>query len=333
VALATNGYSATFASPAVGTAKAVTVSGLSLSGSAAGNYTLTQPVGLTANITAGAIAKLAFTTQPGLASAGAIFGTQPVVKTQDQYGNDSTAGLAANLTVTVTLSSGTGPLQGTATLDIGTNAGNGTVSFTNLRIDPAGDKQLTASASGLTAAVSATFNVANVAPVASNATFPRPRNVPLKILISNLLTNATDINGDALQLAGVSASSTNGATLYTNATYVLYSVPPGGKVSDSFIYTVSDGTASGSGTVLITMQADPPGTNSNQVAYGLVDGKPTITFAGVPGYPYTVQRTQDLIGTPIWTDLLSTNAPAAGLFQFVDQNPPVGSLFYRAINR
>jgi len=332
VKLSTNGYTATFGSAAVGNNKIVSVGGLTLTGTAAANYTLTQP-SLTANITEGVVAKLAFTTQPSLASAGVPFGQQPVVQTQDQYGNNSTVGLPANLVVTLSLSSGTGPLQGTSTLDIGGAAGNGAVHCTDLRIDPSGAKQLSANASGMTGASSTTFDIANVAPVANTATFTRPRNVPLKLLISNLLTNAIDTNGDSLTLVAVSSASTNGANLYTNATYVLYSPPPGGNVTDSFAYTVSDGTASSSGTVLINMQPDPTGTNSNVAAYGLVNGKPTFTFAGIPGYTYEVQRTQDLSGIPAWTDLLITNAPPAGLFQCADQNPPVGSVFYRAINR
>ena len=51
VSLSTNGYTANFVSANVGTGIAVTISGLSLSGPSAPNYTLTQPVGLTANIT------------------------------------------------------------------------------------------------------------------------------------------------------------------------------------------------------------------------------------------------------------------------------------------
>ena len=51
--LSTNGYVANFASAGIGTNKAVTVSGLTLTGSASTNYTLTQPTGLTANITGG----------------------------------------------------------------------------------------------------------------------------------------------------------------------------------------------------------------------------------------------------------------------------------------
>src|SRR5208282_5363183 len=55
VSLSTNGYTANFSSAGVGTSIGVTVSGLSLTGSSATNYTLIQPVGLTANITAKAL--------------------------------------------------------------------------------------------------------------------------------------------------------------------------------------------------------------------------------------------------------------------------------------
>ncbi len=111
-------------------------------------------------ISPAAMSRLVFTTQPGGATAGSAFSTQPVLSTQDQFGNNTAAGLPANLNVTVTLTSGTGPLQGTTTLDIGAAAGNGTVSFTDLRIDVAGtNDQLTASASGLTNALSSMFTV------------------------------------------------------------------------------------------------------------------------------------------------------------------------------
>ncbi|HAV61912.1 MAG TPA: hypothetical protein DCY13_06065, partial [Verrucomicrobiales bacterium] len=284
-------------------------------------------------VNAASIARLALVTQPGGAGAGAPFGQQPVIETQDAFGNSSTVGLAASLMVSVTLTSGTGPLQGTTALDIGTAAGAGTVSFANLRLDPAGTKQLTFSAAGLTDAVSATFTVDNELPVAGLAEFQRPRNVPIKLLIANLLTNATDLNGDALTLVSVSATSTNGAAIHRNSTFVLYSVPPDGNVTDRFSYTVSDGVGSTVGEVEITVAADPTGTNFNVVACALVAGKPTMTFAGVPGHSYVVQRTQDLTGTPVWTDLWTTNAPAAGLFHFVDDNPPAGDLFYRGVNR
>ncbi len=113
---------------------------------------------------AGAANRLAFTTQPGSATAGAALGTQPVVRSRDQFGNDSTNGLPASRTVTLTVSSGTGPLLGSTNLDIGTGAGNGVVSWTDLEIDSAGtNKQLSATASGFTNALSSFFSVSPAA--------------------------------------------------------------------------------------------------------------------------------------------------------------------------
>src|SRR5262249_24127302 len=93
------------------------------------------------------------------ATAGAIFGTQPVVSSVDAFGNNSSSGLPSSLTVTIALTSGTGPLQGTTSIDIGSAAGNGTATFSNLEIDVTGNKQLTATAAGLSSAVSSTFAV------------------------------------------------------------------------------------------------------------------------------------------------------------------------------
>ncbi|MFI5137487.1 MAG: YDG domain-containing protein [Sphingobacteriales bacterium] len=69
--------SAVFSSANVGTGLAVTVSGYTLTGTAAGNYILTQPAGLTANITTAALTiaatgpvKVAGSTQANLSGAG-----------------------------------------------------------------------------------------------------------------------------------------------------------------------------------------------------------------------------------------------------------------------
>ncbi len=116
---------------------------------------LNSPVTI-ANLTqtVGTAKKLVFTTQPGNATAGSVFGQQPVLKAVDQFENTSTVGLPGSAVIALT--SGTGTLSGTTTVNF---AGNGTVTYTNLQISTAGVKQLTVSASGLTAAVSNTFTV------------------------------------------------------------------------------------------------------------------------------------------------------------------------------
>ena len=108
-----------------------------------------------------AAAQLVFITQPGSTTYGSALSPQPVLKTRDSFGNDSTVGLGASQLVTLSVSAGTGSLLGTASLDIGTAAGNGTVSFAGLQVSMAGTgKQLSASAAAIpTSALSSSFNV------------------------------------------------------------------------------------------------------------------------------------------------------------------------------
>jgi hypothetical protein len=122
---------------------------------------LTSTTSTAIAVSPAAAAQLVFTTQPANGTNGLALATQPVIRSRDQFGNNSTVGLGANQNVTLALSSGTGPLLGTTTQDIGTGAGNGIVTYSDLRIDSAGtNKQLTASASGLSNAVSSVFSVA-----------------------------------------------------------------------------------------------------------------------------------------------------------------------------
>src|SRR5213075_2326661 len=105
-------------------------------------------------------AQLVFTTQPGSTTYGSALSPQPVVRSRDSFGNDSTVGLGASQLVTLSVSAGTGSLLGTASLDIGTAAGNGTATFAGLHVSMAGtSKQLSASASGLTSVLSSSFDV------------------------------------------------------------------------------------------------------------------------------------------------------------------------------
>jgi hypothetical protein len=93
---------------------------------------------------------LSFITQPGLATTGSPFGQQPVLRTVDQGGNPTTAGLPAVQIVTVSLASGAGTLLGTTSYNIGTSGSNGVITFTNLEIDIAGSgKQLIATSTGV----------------------------------------------------------------------------------------------------------------------------------------------------------------------------------------
>ncbi len=112
----------------------------------------------TLSTVAGTVTQLAFTEQPVNTEYGSVLSPSLVVETQDQFGNHSTSGLGENLDVTLAVTLGDGVLQGTATIDIGANGG--VAIYTDLYVDTVGaGKQLTASATGLTSAVSNSFEV------------------------------------------------------------------------------------------------------------------------------------------------------------------------------
>ncbi len=108
---------------------------------------------------------LVFSTQPGSATAGAVFAQQPVVKSRDGFGNDSTVGLARDEQRHGHGGEWHWDVAGHRGLNIGTGGGNGTVSFTNLRIDAAGAKTLQAAAAASLGTV--TSNSFTVSPAAA----------------------------------------------------------------------------------------------------------------------------------------------------------------------
>jgi autotransporter-associated beta strand protein len=165
--------------------------------------------------------------------------------------------------------------------------------------------------------------VPNAPPVANTNTYTRNGLANWKIAVSDLLTNASDPDNDSLTLTNVS-TSTNGVTLVISGGYVQYSNT--NLVDDQFTYTVSDpygATASGVITLTAGSTAGVGGQINGFVANG---GSASMTFAGIPGYTYNVQRSTDMSN---WTTIWTTNAPTGGLFDFTDGSAPQPDAFYR----
>src|SRR6185503_12085697 len=119
---------------------------------------LTSAASSAFNITFGAAAKLAFTTQPGGGTGGTAWTTQPVVTVQDQFGNTVTTDTS---TVTVGILNDAGPggtLSGTLTK--AAIAGVASFSANGLKIDKIGTGYtLTATDGSLTSGTSSPFNI------------------------------------------------------------------------------------------------------------------------------------------------------------------------------
>src|SRR5262249_12103446 len=111
-------------------------------------------------ISPAAATQLVFVTQPGSSTYGSALNPQPVLRTQDSFGNNSTVGLGSSQMGNLSLSAGPGTLQGTPSLDNRTLDGSGMVSFSGLAVDTVGTgKQLLASSTSLTSATSTSFTV------------------------------------------------------------------------------------------------------------------------------------------------------------------------------
>ncbi len=138
-----------------------TFSNLSIAKSGTG-FTLTAAaatlVGATSNafnIVAGTATQLSFTVQPATVAAGASITPAVEVTALDLLGN-----IATSFTGTVTMAIGTNPATGVLSGTLTDAASAGVASFNNLKIDKSGvGYTLSATATGVTAAVSGAFDV------------------------------------------------------------------------------------------------------------------------------------------------------------------------------
>src|SRR5262249_17234714 len=103
--------------------------------------------------------------------------------------------------------------------------------------------------------------------------------------------------------------------------------------ADLFNYTVSD-TFGGTATVAVAVTV----TSTNGVSPNIVSpptydsgsGTFQVTFAGIPGYAYTIQYAPSPSGP--WSFLQSATAGTDGLFTVTDvAMPPPPARYYRAI--
>lgn len=164
-------------------------------------------------------------------------------------------------------------------------------------------------------------------------TFQRQRNSTWKIKISELLTRAcvSDPDGDEVSLIGVSSPTTNGGVVIVSSTFIYYTPPAtNGNVTDSFTYTVSDEFyATADGMVVLTVPESPP--TGQVISIEPTNGIVQITFSGIPGQLYLIQRATNMIEPVYWVTLTNIVADPYGRFGYTDTAPPPGAAFYRAV--
>ncbi len=217
----------------------------------------------------------------------------------------------------------------------------GTGEQRTLQLVPASDRS---GAATITLAVSDGSNTArrtftitvrpvNDAPTAGPDIVQRSFGRSTKVAVAELLLNDTDPEFDSLRIAAVSPVSVQGASVSLADGWIFYQPGPEVNDEDAFTYTVIDAKgATAIGTV--TVQVIDPGSQEgfNRLAPPVVhDGKVWLRYLGVPNRWYTVQRIADL-GDPRWETVGSVLANERGLFDFVDDHPPMSAAYYRAVD-
>jgi hypothetical protein len=272
VSLNAAGKSGVFANKNVGAGKSVTVSGLALSGADAANYTLSQPAGLTADITQASVTLSGITASDkvydGVATAtvnaaGATFVGKIAgdVLTVSSTGAFSDKNVASGKTVTLTNVLGGADLGNYTITDQGTTTANITAKAVTLSGITASNKvyDTTTAATVNTAGATFTGKVAgDVLTVSSTGTFA-DKNVAAgkTVVLTNTLggadlanytitdqgTTTANITAKALTISGVTASDKvydATATAALDATAALLSGMIGGDA-----VSLNSGAASG----------------------------------------------------------------------------------------
>ncbi len=171
---------------------------------------------------------------------------------------------------------------------------------------------------------------ANSPPVANTDTIQRYLFSGTKVLISALLANDSDANGDELSFAAVASISTGGAAVSRQGEWIHYTPPAGFTNNDSFTYQITDNRGEPvTGIVNVVASTDPPSPNLSVTDLG--NGSYRIRFDGVPGLTYRIEYTPAL-NPPQWQTLGSRTADPNGMFEIMDTPPPgFGQRFYRSV--
>jgi hypothetical protein len=166
-------------------------------------------------------------------------------------------------------------------------------------------------------------------PVASNTIITAAQGQTIQIPFSQVLTNDSDADGDTLTIGDFSDLSANGGFVTTNDMTFTYTPPEGLTGQDRFAYIVVDGRGGEAvGSIIINFM---PVNQIHIDASKISSTGAELIMAGIPGEPYLIQASTDLLH---WVNLSTVTANEAGIIQLLDaaavQYP---HRFYRAIEQ
>ena len=280
-------YTATFTGLVAGSATTITAT---IGGS---SVTSTLP---TVTVTPGAAALLAFAVQPVNTTSAGTISPAVQVAAKDTNGNVVTA-FSGNITLAIGTNPNSGTLSGTKVVA----AASGVSSFSNLSIDKAGTGYtLSATATGLTGATSAAFNI-TVGAVTKLAF----TTLPTSAVSTNLITPAVQVSAE--DAGGNLVSSYSG-----NITVAIGTNPGGGTLSGTLTVAATGGVSS-----FPDLSIDKAGTGYTLTAAatgltGATSPAFNITVGPVSQLVFTVQPTSAIAGASLTPTVVVSAEDAGG---------------------
>lgn len=172
----------------------------------------------------------------------------------------------------------------------------------------------------------------------------------LYLYYSKMLRNVTDPDGDAYFVTAAS-TTTPGASVQILPYYLIYTPPEDHEGVDSFVLTLTDARGASSTSTVTVAVGGPFGNNRSNGAItpagsGTRPRAIRVTFKGIPGRPYLLQESQDLMS---WSTVTTEDfddgrdpkllivdyvitGEANGTVSFYIKEPPEGSNNYRLLS-
>ena len=164
-------------------------------------------------------------------------------------------------------------------------------------------------------------------PTVSNMLAATTQNQPLSITTEKLVLCGSDPADVPLSLGAVSANSTNGGTVVVVGNTVVYTPITDFIGADLFTYTLSDGFGDTTTADVVVNVTANNAQSQNMFMPVYAPGSCVVSFAGIVGRTYSVQRA--LLATGPWITIGSATVGSTGIVSFEDTNPPSGSAYYR----
>lgn len=173
-----------------------------------------------------------------------------------------------------------------------------------------------------------TINHPPVTPAVTVAGFA---SEPLFISVSDLLSSATDPDGDNVNLINVSPASATGAGVALEGDFIVCNALA--AVADTFTYTVSDGNGGiATGTVFISPSAQAS-MGHGVIAFNELTRAFSISFTALPNQFYDIQYSTTLQPDD-WTSLGLAQPDSSGQITHFEPLPLANSMrFYRVVKQ